>query len=411
MPNTFIFLRMNIILFDDPVLRTALLPFTYTRPISQLRIGIVTIAEKWQHFLKTPVSYLTESYLQGKFAYSHSTENIYINGAVCPNEELVRAIEKLKMGYVLKQEEVLVAYKIDAAFTNVPDLLHAAAQAKIIAHALPFTIIRKPYELFINNGAQIRFDFSWITKGRQSIPISDAHTSVYNPSEIFVEEGAVILSAVLNAQAGPIYIGKNTQIQEGSLIRGAFAINEGSTLHMGSKMRGDNTIGPYCKVGGEITNSIFIGNSNKAHEGYLGNSIIGEWCNLGADSNTSNMKNDYGTVKLWSFIENKLVDTGLNFCGLLMGDHSKAGINTMFNTGTVVGVSANLFGADFPPKYVPSFSWGGARGLEVYKLEKALEVAERVLERRNQKFAEDDRKILEHIFSLIHKPNKRIGFI
>jgi UDP-N-acetylglucosamine diphosphorylase/glucosamine-1-phosphate N-acetyltransferase len=402
---------MKVILFDDPQLRIALLPFTYTRPISQLRIGIVTIAEKWQHFLNLPVSYLTEVYLQAKFAYAHSSENLYINGAVCPDENLTSAVEKLKTGYVLKQNETILAYKTDVAFTTFSDLQQTTAQARSVAYTSAFTIIRKPYELFIQNGAQIRFDFSWITKGRQSVPISDTHTSVYNPSEVFVEEGAVILSAVLNAQAGPIYIGKNTQIQEGSLIRGAFAINEGSTLHMGSKMRGDNTIGPNCKVGGEITNSIIIGNSNKAHEGYLGNSIIGEWCNLGADSNTSNMKNDYGFVKLWSFEENKLVDTGLNFCGLLMGDHSKAGINTMFNTGTVVGVSANIFGADFPPKYIPSFSWGGARGLEVYQLDKALKVAERAMERRSQTLEEEDKKILEHIFSLTHKPNKRIGFV
>ncbi|QHT67145.1 glucose-1-phosphate thymidylyltransferase [Rhodocytophaga rosea] len=403
---------MNYILFDDPQFRTSLLPFTFTRPVSQLRSGIVTIAEKWEHFLRSSVSDLTEEYLQTKFPPVFTAENTYINASVLPVTSLLKAIDKLKTGQKLIQQEVLIAFRTDQSFKSLQELISATqTQPKAVNFPDEITIIRKPYDLFIQNGAQIRFDFKWLTEGRESTPVSDAHTSIYNPSDVFIEEGAVILSAVLNAQAGPIYIGKNTQIQEGSLIRGAFAICEGSTLHMGSKMRGDNTIGPNCKVGGEITNSIIMGNSNKAHEGYLGNSVIGEWCNLGADSNTSNMKNDYGTVKLWSYAEKKLVDTGLHFCGLMMGDHSKAGINTMFNTGTVVGVSANIFGADFPPKYIPSFSWGGARGLEIYQLEKALEVADRAMQRRNQNFQEVDRNILEYIFKLTHQPSKRIGFI
>lgn len=403
---------MNYILFDDPLYRVSLLPFTFTRPVSKLRVGIVTIAEKWQYFLKAATFDLTEDYLQNKYKAVYAAENMYINASVCPDDALLQAVNSLKTGQRLIQEETLLAYKTDAALPVPADVIKAADKpAKTIIFKQQVTIIRKPYDLFIQNGAQIRSDFKWITKGRSSVPVSDAHTSIYNAQDVFIEEGAVILSAVLNAQAGPIYIGKNAQIQEGSLIRGAFAICEGSTLHMGSKMRGDNTIGPGCKVGGEITNSIFIGNSNKAHEGYLGNSVIGEWCNLGADSNTSNMKNDYGTVKIWSYAENKLIDTGHHFCGLMMGDHSKAGINTMFNTGTVVGVSANIFGGDFPPKYIPSFSWGGAKGFEIYQLDKALEVAGRAMHRRNQTFEEADRKIMEYIFNITHQPSKRIGFI
>lgn len=401
---------MNYILFDDPKIRESLKPFTLTRPLAALRVGIATIFEKWQHILTVSPSYLTEVYLQEKFASVKSDKNTYINGAVCPNNALLKAINKLKAGEKLVQGETCIAFKTDIFFNNPATLSVDLPQAKAVNFADPVTIIHHVYDLFIQNGAQIRYDFDWMTKGRESVPITDKHTSVYNPKEVFVEEGAIIISAVLNANAGPIYIGKNAEVQEGSLVRGAFAICEGSVLHMGSKMRGDNTIGPFCKVGGEITNSIFMGYSNKAHEGYLGNSVVGEWCNIGADTNTSNMKNDYGSIKIWSYTEKKLIDTGLQFCGLMMGDHSKAGINTMFNTGSVVGVSANIFGGDFPPKFVPSFSWGGAKGLEIYQLDKALDVASKAMQRRGQKFDEADKKILEYVFQLTHQSTKRIGF-
>jgi UDP-N-acetylglucosamine diphosphorylase/glucosamine-1-phosphate N-acetyltransferase len=348
--------------------------------------------------------------LQARFPAVSGDINMYINGAACPSTALLRAIEKLKTGQKLVQEDTCIALNTDDYLSTIEKLSAVIAEAKPVTFAEPLTIIRHGYNLFQRNGEQIRYDFDWLTKGRESVPITDKHTSVYNPKDVFVEEGAVIISAVLNANAGPIYIGKNAEVQEGSLVRGAFAICEGSILHMGSKMRGDNTIGPFCKVGGEITNSIFMGYSNKAHEGYLGNSVVGEWCNIGADTNTSNMKNDYGNIKLWSYPENKLVDSGLQFCGLMMGDHSKAGINTMFNTGSVVGVSANIFGGDFPPKYVPSFSWGGAKGLEVYLLDKALDVADKAMQRRGKKLEEADKKILEHIFQLTHQNHKRIGF-
>jgi UDP-N-acetylglucosamine diphosphorylase/glucosamine-1-phosphate N-acetyltransferase len=349
--------------------------------------------------------------LQDKFAAGKRDRAIYINGAACPGDALLSAIDKLQAGQKLVQEDTCIAIKTDSSLDSIEQLTKVIAEAKAIPFADPLTIIRHGYHLFQRNGEQIRYDFDWLTRGRESVPVTDKHTSVYNPKDVFVEEGAVIISAVLNANAGPIYIGKNAEVQEGSLVRGAFAICEGSILHMGSKMRGDNTIGPYCKVGGEITNSIFMGYSNKAHEGYMGNSVVGEWCNIGADTNTSNMKNDYGNIKLWSYTENKLVDTGLQFCGLMMGDHSKAGINTMFNTGSVVGVSANIFGGDFPPKYVPSFSWGGAKGLEIYLLDKALDVADKAMQRRGKRLVEADKKILEHIFQLTHRQNKRIGFI
>ncbi|MCU0354028.1 MAG: glucose-1-phosphate thymidylyltransferase, partial [Cytophagales bacterium] len=232
---------------------------------------------------------------------------------------------------------------------------------------------------------------------------ADRHTVVYNPEQVFLEPGARVRACILNADTGPIYIGKDADIQEGSIIRGPFAIGTESVVALGAKLRGDITVGPYCKVGGEISNSVLFAHSNKGHEGYLGNSVLGEWCNLGADTNNSNLKNDYGTVKQWSYAHNDFVDTGRQFVGLVMGDHSKAGINTMFNTGTVVGVSANVFGGDFPPRHVPSFTWGGAAGLEVYRLDKALATAERVLARRNLPLTDTDRQILTHVFKLTHK--------
>lgn len=402
---------MNCILFDDPAIRTALLPFTFTRPVSEIRSGIDTITEKWRFFLQMPVSYLTEKYLQTKFPATFTDENLLINGAVCPDEALVAAVQKLKKGQKLVQENLLVAFRTDEHFSDPAVLMETATSVTSVAYPETLTVIGKPSDIFIQNGKQIRADFARITKGRQSAPVTDPHTRLYHPEQIFLEEGATTMSAVLNAQSGPIYMGKNAEVQEGCLVRGAFAICENSVLHMGGKMRGDNTIGPHCKVGGEITNSIFFGYSNKAHDGYLGNSVIGEWCNLGADTNTSNMKNDYGTVKVWSYAENQLTDTGLQFCGLLMGDHSKAGINTMFNTGTVVGVNVNVFGGDFPPKYLPSFSWGGARNLQIYQLNKALEVAEQAMQRRSQPLTEVDKAILTHVFEQTHASRQRIGFV
>jgi UDP-N-acetylglucosamine diphosphorylase/glucosamine-1-phosphate N-acetyltransferase len=237
-----------------------------------------------------------------------------------------------------------------------------------------------------------------ITAGRKSTPISDPHTHTYNSSEIFIEEGAVLHTAVLNAEGGPIYIGKNSQVQEGAILRGPFSLGEGAVINMGGKMRADTTVGPFCKIGGEVSNSVVFGYSNKSHDGFLGNSVLGEWCNLGADTNTSNLKNNYDHVRLWSYTKKSFVDTGLPFCGLIMGDHSKSGINTMFNTGTVVGVSSNIFGAGYPRNFIPSFQWGGAGGFVDYKYEKAMETAERVMARRNLKLDEIEREILKSVF-------------
>jgi UDP-N-acetylglucosamine diphosphorylase/glucosamine-1-phosphate N-acetyltransferase len=388
---------MNIILFDDPVIRPNLLPLTFTRPVADLRVGILTIAEKWSLYMGEAVSYLTQPYLQPKFPTLFGTHNLYINGAVCPDEQLQASVRALKPGEALYCGDTLIALNADNPEVHTIEELvsHTASKRQEWGDC---TIIRELWEIFLNNGQQIRSDFKMLTNGRQSQSVNDRYTMVYSEENIFIEEGARIRAAVLNAENGPIYIGKDANVQEGALIRGPFALCEGSHVSMGAKMRGDVTIGPHCKVGGEVSASVIMAYSNKGHDGYLGNSVIGQWCNLGADTNTSNLKNNYAEVKLWNYAMGGFKNTGQQFCGLMMGDHSKCGINTMFNTGTVVGVSANIFGAGFPRTFIPSFSWGGAAGFETYQLPKALEVAEKVLGRRNFPFCDVEKGVLSDIF-------------
>jgi UDP-N-acetylglucosamine diphosphorylase/glucosamine-1-phosphate N-acetyltransferase len=391
---------MNIVLFDDPTLRANLLPLTYTRPVAEIRIGIMTIAEKWRFLSKELVSYLTEEYLQAKFGQLVSQENnVYINGAVCPTEALLEQIRQLPVGATLYLDSMLVALNADSLeFRTVTELYQHSASNSSQVGVPEVTVVRHLWDIFRQNGPQIRADFKLVTQGRISQPIYDPHTVTYRKEDIFIEEGAIFKAAILNAENGPIYIGRNTQVQEGTVIRGPFAILEESVINMGGKMRGDVTIGPYCKVGGEISNCVFFGYSNKAHDGFMGNSVIGEWCNLGADSNTSNLKNNYANVKLWSIAQDKFEDTGLQFCGLIMADHAKCGINTMFNTGTVVGVGANVFGAGYPRNFIPSFTWGGVTESDTFQLPKFFEVAEKVLGRRGMEVTVEERKLYHNIF-------------
>jgi UDP-N-acetylglucosamine diphosphorylase/glucosamine-1-phosphate N-acetyltransferase len=376
---------MNYILFDEPSVRQSLLPLTFTRPIALIRVGILTIAEKWERYLKSKPSFLTENYLQKKFPLVHGDSNYGINGAVIPTKELMAAIHKLE------REETLVKGTMIIAFRE-------KASEKYVPYEGELTIIENLWDIFGENGKEIRSDLELIRNERKWAKVEDKHTVIYNPENVFIEENVKIKASILNAEEGPIFIGRGAEIQEGTMIRGPFALCEHSVINMGGKMRPDTTIGPYSKVGGEISNSIILGYSNKAHDGFMGNSVIGEWCNLGADTNTSNLKNNYGTVQLYNYKTNAQVNTGKQFCGLMMGDHSKAGINTMFNTGTVVGVGANIFGAGFPDKFIPSFSWGGAQGLETFRIDKALEVAERAMARRKTPLTEEDKNILAFIF-------------
>lgn len=383
---------MNLILFDDASIRQDLAPFTLTRPIAEIRVGILTITEKWEKTLKTKASFSTAEYLSEKYPSITTTENVYVNGALCPDSNLLAAINGLQWNESLIHENVLLAAKVNS-LSNVD-----SSNKKNYTEGI--TLIDQVWKIFQFNGEEIKVDFQLITRGRKSISLTDPHTRIYGKlnDDIFIEEGAIIKAAILNAENGPIYIGKNAQIQEGALIRGPFSLGEDSHVNMGAKIRGDTTVGPFSKVGGELSNAVIFGYSNKAHDGFLGNSVLGEWCNLGADTNTSNLKNNYENVKIWNYKKGGFKDTGLQFCGLMMGDHSKCGINTMFNTGTVVGVGSNIFGDGFPRTFIPSFAWGGAAGFTTFQLNKMMETAEKVFARRAKKLNQVDKNILEYLF-------------
>ena len=389
---------MNYILFDDES-RNSLLPFTFTRPVAEIRIGILKISEKWELFLKKKVSFYTQDYLQKKYPirFANGENNLWINGKICPDNNILKEIKSLKINQVLLHENTIIAANtgLTAQFNPLSiNVMLERIQAK--NHPL---FIDNIHDVFSKNAHAFVIDFDKIAKGRKSLPLSKTNRHI-GKGKVFIEEGATVEGVIFNTTNGNIYIGKNAVVMEGSMIRGPFALCEHSEVKMGAKIYGATTIGPYSKVGGEINNSVIFGYTNKGHDGFLGNSVLGEWCNLGADTNNSNLKNNYGNVKLWNYEQKKMVDTGLQFCGLFMGDHSKCGINTMFNTGTVAGVNSNVFGAGFPPTFIPSFSWGGADGFEKYQFAKAIEVAKRVMERRNQILSDEDIKILDYVFKL-----------
>lgn len=386
----------NLILFDDPTIRGSLLPFTFTRPVADIRVGILRISEKWEKYTGHSAGFFTQEYLSAKFPKKNSPA-LFINGALLPDPQVWNAIRSLQSGEALWKGNQLLALQMDK-----PELfgIEIAKNKYPVSYEGEVVLIQKTWHIFQFNAAEIKKDYDLITADRISQPVGDSHTIVYAPENIFIEAGAKIKAAVLNAEGGPIYIGKNTEIQEGSLIRGPFALCEGSTVNMGAKLRGDTTVGPYSKVGGEISNSVIFGYSNKGHEGFLGNSVIGEWCNLGADTNTSNLKNNYAPVKLWDYTKGGFANTGLQFCGLMMGDHSKCGINTMFNTGTVVGVGANIFGDGYPRNFIPSFAWGGASGFSTFQVSKFDEVATAVMKRRGLTYGQADKEIIEKVFDL-----------
>ena len=382
---------MNYILFDGPF-RNALLPFTYTRPVADIRVGILTIREKWERFLGSTTTTITEDYLVSKFPMVELEENTLINASYTPNENLVEMIQNLKSNQVIYDGDVVVAFRA----TETQSEINFDAFEPLICPELTLSI-KNTWSIFQLNGAAIEADFQFIKKNRTSQPLPE-QVVAFNADQIFIEEGAILPLCVLNATNGPIYIGKDSEIMEGSMVRGPFALCENSVLKMGAKIYGPTTIGPHSKVGGEVNNVVFFGYSNKAHDGFLGNSVIGEWCNLGADTNTSNLKNNYAEVRLWNYESENFAKTGLQFCGLMMGDHTKCGINTMFNTGTVVGVSVNVFGSGFPRNFIPSFSWGGHSGLSTYLTTKAFEVAQVVMKRRGVEFTDTDAAILSDVF-------------
>ncbi len=381
---------MNYILFDGAH-RDSLLPFTYTRPVAEIRIGILTIREKWEQYLGITTTTVTEDYLSKKWPMVEMEHNIMISASYLPNPNLVEQIKNLKVGQALVHDTEIVAfYTLEDEEKDLEDY------QTIEIDSAPITV-KHTWDIFSKNGDAIKEDFNLITEDRSSQPLSSSVFAV-NPNNIFIEEGAKVFNVSLNAENGPIYIGKDAEVMEGSIIRGPFALCEHASTKLGTKIYGPTTVGPHSKVGGEVNNSVIFGYSNKGHDGFLGNSVLGEWCNIGADSNNSNLKNNYAEVRLWSYETEGFAKTGLQFCGLMMGDHSKCGINTMFNTGTVVGVSSNIFGAGFPRNFVPSFSWGGSAGTQTYLTKKAFEVAEIVMKRREIEFSDDDKAILEHVF-------------
>lgn len=382
---------MNYILFDGNR-RNALLPFTYTKPVADLRIGILTIREKWEHYLGSTTTTITEDYLSDKFPMVEAEENILINSSFLPSQELTELVMNLKENQaIIKNEEVIAFYTKDTQEEVDFD------SYELIDFEYECLTVENTWDIFAKNDKAIRADFEIVTQDRKSQPIPKS-VNVIAPENIFIEKGAKLEFVTLNASTGVIYIGKNSEIMEGSVIRGPFALCEEAQVKLATKIYGATTVGPHCRAGGEINNSVLMGYSNKGHDGFLGNSVLGEWCNIGADSNNSNLKNNYEEVKLWSYETEKFEKTGLQFCGLMMGDHSKCGINTMFNTGTVVGVSANIFGSGFPRNFVPSFAWGGASGFTNYLTSKALQTAKIVMSRRGVELTEHDVKIMEHIF-------------
>ncbi len=391
---------MSYILFDD-VARKSLKPFTYIRPVCDIRIGILTIREKWERYLGETTSTLTEDYLSNKYPVIFADEMTLINGSVCPTPKLVQAIKNLSVNQVLVCNDNIIAMS-----KTREDFISEGDDIEKIEIEEDFIKLNNVWDIYVYNGRAIKEDFELITKGRKSQPLSSTNRLI-NPENIFVEEGASIECACLNAKNGPIYIGKDAEIMEGSVVRGPFAMGENAVLKLNTKIYGGTTLGPYAKVGGELDSVVIFGYSNKAHDGFIGHSVIGEWCNIGADTNASNLKNTYDEVRLFDIDKNTFVPTGQIFCGTIFGDHSKCGINVMFNTGTVVGISSNIYGAGYQRNFIPSFAWGGTNvGLKLYELDKAIEVNERMMQRRGLAMSDEDKKILQHVFNQTLKNKK-----
>ncbi len=392
----------NIILFDDSTTRENLLPLSFTRPLADFRIGITTIREKWQRYISGVYSYLTVDYLSGKYPLKQSedNDNLFIAGNICPSPDLVEIILAMTIGSAIVNDKGLIAFR-----GSLSDFNNRKWDTEIKC-SLSLLLINMLYDVFVYNEQVLVEDFMSITSGRKSLTLSSTNTVVgemYYPDgtpKIFIEEGAIVEAAILNVKNGPIYIGRNAEVMEGSSIRGAFALCEGGVVNMGTRIYGATTIGPHCKVGGELNNVVMIGYSNKAHDGFLGNAVIGEWCNIGGGTVASNLKNDYTEIKLWNYRAHRFLRTGLQFCGLIMGDHSKAGINCMFNTATVLGVGVNIHGSGFPRNFVASFSEGGSSGFTDVSLAKFFDIARRMMARRNIDLTDEDIRIFESIYAI-----------
>lgn len=391
---------ITINLFDTTESRLNLMPLTLTRPVADLRVGIFTLAEKWQHRFGAKVGYITKGYLQALYPIAATETHLLIDGRVLANAEVWEALIALKPGQKLVQELEIIGSNLANPPAHLEELNNALLHLEPVYYDGKVQFVENVWDIFGLNAQEIRADFELLPQLYTNIGVTDAHTKTYNQSQIFVAKGAKIRAAILNAEDGPIFIGPDAEVQEGSAIKGPFALCEHSVVNMGAKMRGDTTIGPYSKVGGEISNSVIWGYSNKGHDGFMGNTVLGQWCNLGADTNTSNLKNNYSNVKIYSYGKGQQVDTGKQFCGLIMGDHSKAGINTMFNTGTVVGVGVNVYGGGFPDKFISSYSWGGPDSEYIrYRFPDFLKTAKAVMGRRGIEVKPEYEKLLRHLYS------------
>lgn len=385
---------MNLILFEQEDNRIAFYPFTLNKSIVDLRLGIFTLKEKWQNFLcPEMISVFTSPMLQLKYTLEVKKNNTWINAILLPSVRIIEAIQNLKNETALVQKGCLLAYQGEISDFN--QLTIALEQGKIEQIELnEGESIQAKWDLFLKNDSEIKKDFQWIQSKRKSKDIPCSVRVFGSEKDVFIEEGAELLDCSLNTQNGPVYIGRNAQIMEGTMIRGPLALGESAILKMGTKIYGATTIGPHCRAGGELNNVIMMAYSNKGHDGFLGNSVIGEWCNLGADTNNSNLKNNYGEVRVWDYKTQNYEASGLQFCGLFMGDYSKSGINTMFNTGTVVGMAANIFGAGFPSKWIPSFSWSEKK----YKLDLLYQDINEMMKRRSMILEETEKTILAQLY-------------
>ena len=390
---------MHVVLFDSPAVRTALLPLTYARPVADLRLGSLTIAEKWARQLECPVSYLTQDYLRERYPLQTGPTNVLIDGSLLPTVELLSFVKELPVNATYYSGEELMVAHLDREQLSAYVRQEPLATVRHNFPHLPLQRITRPADLFLHNEHALRDDFELLTNGRTSAALPQSNRPIGPADQLFLEPGVDIEGCTLSTRSGPIYIGRDAVVLEGSMVRGPVAINAGAIVKMGAKLYGGTTIGDRCKVGGEISNVVFQANSNKGHDGYLGNAVIGEWCNIGAGTDASNLKNDYGEVKVWSYANGGMQPSGLQFHGLILGDHCKVGIGTTLNTGATVGFSSNVFGAGFPPVFVPSFSWGGAGGLSTYRLDKAMATAERVLARRGEPFGAFEEGVFRRVFA------------
>lgn len=395
----------SIYLFDTEVSHENLLPLSFTRPVADFRLGISTIKEKWQELIPGSYRYLPVEYLREKFgeAPDPNEEALFIAGALLPDIHAADAVSSLFPGEALLDNDSPIAFR-----GKYSDFMSKSWTVR--KESAPLRIIRYVFDIFLYNREEICNDFFRLTSRRLSCPLSDSNTVIGNFTDeagrqlLFIEEGATVEGATLNMKNGPIYVGRDAEVMEGSCLRGPIAIGNNSKIKMGAKIYGGTTLGPYCKAGGEIDNTVFFGFSNKAHDGYLGNAVIGEWCNIGAGVNASNLKNDYTKIRVWNYHTHTFMRTDLQFCGLIMGDHSKIGVNCMLNTATVLGAGVNIHGAGFPRVFVPSFSEGSpVTGFTDVPMKKFLDIAERVMGRRGLSLKEEDRRIYEKVYEIASK--------